>query len=106
MGVRAVRKDSLTELITALCNDYIRRKEAIRQSRFSHRVTVEYKYINFKILDAAREIAGDAAEVYIREIGNNIGYANTAMEEISETAYKLKKQEIKMNIARKLHLTD
>ena len=106
MGLRAVRVDTLSELICSLCKDYDRRREAIKQNRFSHRVTVEMKYINFKILEGAREIAADDAEKYIREIGYNIGYAKTGVEDISEAAYKQKKAEVKMNIAKKLHLSD
>ena len=106
MGIRAVRVDTLTELICAMCKDYDRRREAIKQKRFSHRVTVEMKYINFKILEGAREIVGEDAEKYIREIGYNIGYAKTDVEEISEISYKLKKADVKATIAKKLHLTD
>ncbi len=107
MGIRTVvRCDTLSELVSALCKDYTRRKEAIRQKRYSHRVSVEYKYINFKILEAAREIVGEDAELYIREIGNNVGYAKSDVNELSETAYKERKKEVKLNIAKRLHFTD
>ncbi len=106
MGVRAVRIDSVAELVTALCKDYDRRREAIKQRRYSNRVTVELKYLNYNILDAARESAGIDAEIYIREIGSSTGYAKTAIENISETTYKIKKAEVRINIAKRLHLID
>ncbi len=106
MGVRAVRQDTVSELVTALCRDYDRRLEGIKQNRFSHRVTVELKFINYKMLEAAREIVGCEAELYIREIGRGIGYAKSLSEEVSEAFYKQKKAEVKVNIAKKLYFID
>lgn len=106
MGVRAVRIDTVSELVSAFCRDYDRRKEAIRQERCSRRVLTELKFINYKILEAAREIAGDDAEIYIREIGNKKGFASSEAEWIGESTYKLMKAEVTQNIAKKLHLTD
>ncbi len=107
MGVRAVITDTLSELVVALCKDYGRRREAVKEKRFSHRVTVEYKYMNYKILDAAREIAGEDAEIYIKEIGESTGYAKSELCDItSERIYKTKKSDVAFNIARRLHFLD
>jgi len=97
---------SVDLVVEALCRDYDRRVAAIKQKRLSRRTEVELKYINFKMLEAAREIVGDLAEIYIIEIGKRRGYAKSKIECESETSYKNKKQEVKRNIAKKLHLCD
>ena len=106
MGARAVRIDTLSELVVALCKDYERRAFAIKQNRCSRRVSTEMRFINYKILEAARELVGDEAQIYIREIGSRTGYASSALETVSEVAYKRKKAEVTANIARKLYLSD
>ena len=106
MGNRFVKQDTLDGLVVSLCRDFDRRERALCKNDVSHRTKVELKYINYKISEAAREVAGEEYAVYIKEIGREIGYAKTEISEISEAAYKLKKAEIKANIARRLHLTD
>lgn len=102
-----MREETLDFLVTALCLDYERRQRAITEHSVSKRVDTEFRYYNFKIFDAAAEIAGERdAPVYIREIGNKIGYAKSDMYRLSEVTYKKYKKLIKENIARKLHLTD
>ncbi len=67
---------------------------------------MEYEYVNVRLEDAAREIVGSDFEIYINEIGESIGYASSRIDGISENAYKRKKREVKINIAKKLHLLD
>ncbi len=94
-------------VVVSLCADYERRRLAILERSVTHRTEMEYRYLNFKLLSAAEEIVGDKdAELMICEIGNRIGYAYSELCDISEVSYKLKKQEVKTNIAKRLHLID
>lgn len=103
----SVREDSLDMVVVAVCADYERRCAAINNGAVSHRTEMEYKYLNFKIYTAAAEIVGQLyAPEMIREIGARRGYAKSSLEHYSEKTYKVKKQQIKMNIAKKLHLID
>lgn len=97
----------LDSLITAICADYGRRKEALEQCLVGRRVRMEYAYMNSRVFEGAGEISGGAlAEIFIREIGEGIGYASSAVSVMSESTYKTYKKEIKRNIARKLKLID
>jgi len=99
--------DTVDMLVVALCADYERRKRAINQRTVSHRTEMEYRYLNFKVYRAAAEVVGEhAAPTMINEIGRKKGYAKTDMDEISEKTYKVKKKQIKLNIAKRLHLID
>ncbi|MBQ8720436.1 MAG: hypothetical protein IJY65_05325 [Clostridia bacterium] len=94
-------------LVVALCLDYERREEAMRVGSVSHRTDMEYRYLNFKIYDAAAEIVGERdACLFINEIGRKVGYAQSEIGAMSEAAYKIRKREVKVNIAKKLHLID
>lgn len=98
---------TLDEVIVALCLDYERRRAAIAEGSYGKRTLMEYRYINFRIFEAAAEIAGERlAERFIYEIGNKIGYAAGELTQMSELSYKRKKCEIKRAIAQKLHLVD
>ena len=98
---------SLDLLVTALCYDFPRREKAIREGLLSRRTLTEFRYLNFKILDAVGEVVEEPfIRIYINEIGENIGYANTKLDMLSEVAYKQRKKEVKENIAKKLHLED
>lgn len=99
-------RDSLDTLVTAFCHDYFARERVLRDKACSRRTGMEYEYINRRIHDAAAEVAGAECEIYIREIGERIGYAKSDVADISESQYKLIKKEVKLNIARKLHLID
>ena len=106
MSARRIVIDTLEELVVALCLDYSRRERHIEAHSVSHRTETEYKYLNFKIYDAAAEICGERyAPIYIEEIGRRIGYAKSRTH-LSEVTYKRYKNLIKMNIARVLHLID
>ena len=100
-------ESSLDALVHALCLDYSRRERAISERSVSHRTDTEFRYYNFKIFDAAAEVVGEAdALIYIKEIGERIGYAKSEMYLISETTYKKRKRFVMNNIAKKLHLSD
>ncbi|MBO5906737.1 MAG: hypothetical protein J6Q85_01100 [Clostridia bacterium] len=99
--------DTVDMMVVALCADYERRRAAISERSVTHRTEMEYRYLNFKLFSAAEEIVGKArAELMIREIGNRVGYAYSELYDISEVSYKKKKQDVKSNIAKRLHLID
>ena len=99
--------DTVDMLVVALCADYERRRCAIAERSVSHRTEMEYRYLNFKVYDAAAEVVGELyAPDMIEEIGAKRGYAKSTIEDYSEKSYKIKKQQIKINIAKKLHLID
>ena len=95
------------KIIVALCADYKRRADAVEDGSVSRRTEIEYKYLNYKILDAATEAVGERyAMLYISEIGHSVGYAKSADEYISESTYTTRKAAVKQSIARALHLVD
>lgn len=95
---------TLDALIVAMCADYLRREEAVKEGSISRRTEMEYKYLNYRIFDGASEVVGkEDALTYIYEIGRKIGYAKSKID-ISELTYKNNKLEVKINIAYKLHL--
>ena len=101
------KMNSLDCLVIALCRDYERRERAIREGIATRRTLVEFRYYNFKIVEATCEVVSEnEAMIYIKEIGENIGYANSRIPGISEVAYKKFKKLIRENIAKKLHLSD
>ncbi len=108
MRNRNVRKSSSVDiLVTALCCDFPRREKAIKEGGASRRTLVEFRYLNFKILEAVGEVVDNRyVMLYINEIGENIGYAKSRIDGLSETFYKMQKKKIKENIAKKLHLLD
>ena len=68
---------------------------------------MQYRYLNYKLYNAACEVAGeDDALLYLEEIGDGTGYANTELLDVSEATYKSIKREVKINIARALNLID
>ena len=93
-------------LVVAFCRSYYARSHAIKTGKYKKRTLMEYEYMNSRISDAAREIAGDDFETYINEIGLCKGYAKSEVEYVSEYEYKRTKKEVKVNIARKMHLID
>ncbi len=99
--------DSLDALVVSLCRDYERREAALRDGRCTGRTAIEYRYINHKICEGALEIVGERyGRTFIDEIGSKTGFASSATDSFSESSYKLTKLDIKVNIARKLHLID
>ena len=98
--------DAIDALVIAFCYGYRQRKLAIEEKRCKRRTLMEYEYINRRLEDAAREIVGDDFEIYIKEIGSKIGYAHSEIADVSETEYKMHKKEVKISIAKILHLLD
>lgn len=94
-------------IVAALCADFERRQICVRQNSVGTRTGMEYLYLNAQIWEAACEQVGCLlAADYIREIGEQIGYARSSVEGISEGTYKRHKHELVQRIARRLHLMD
>lgn len=106
MRARNLKEETLDNLIIALCRDYSRRKNLIEEGMLGKRSLVEFRYLNIKIYDAVAEIVGDGlTEIYIEELGKNVGYAKSeVMDLMSEATYKKYKLLAKENISKKLHL--
>jgi len=99
--------NTVDAVVEALCLDFPRRADAIAKKNVTHRTEMEYRYLNYKILTAVKEIVReDWAETMIEDIGARTGYAKTELSDTSEKDYKIKKRMVKDNIARALHLTD
>lgn len=95
----------LDAVVIALCADFSRRAEAIALGNLPYNVIMEYRFLNYRIMNAAVEIAGSRdAKLFIKDIGGNIGYADSELWILSERAYKRRKKEVKDNIARRLSL--
>lgn len=95
----------LDSLITALCADYSRREEVLSGKTAPYNVIMEYRFLNYRIMNAAMEIAGTRdARLFINDIGHNVGYADTDLWALSEMSYKQRKKEVKRNIAKRLSL--
>ena len=66
---------------------------------------MEYRYLNFKIFNAARQMLCERdALIMIEEIGGEVGYARSRLEYVSEKTYKEYKRRIKDLIAVALQL--
>ena len=103
----ALIPESVDRLASALCADYFRREQAIREGDAPLRVRMEYEYLNRRILTAARELCEREEDAigYIEEIGERRGYAKSRFT-VSEKTYKVKKREVKLNILRRLYLLE
>jgi hypothetical protein len=98
---------SLDDVVIALCKDYGRREDIVNRSGCTERTAIEYRYLNYRIREAAEEIAGERyAMPFIEDIGKSIGYARTEMSGFCEADYKSTKRAVKLGIARSLHLLD
>ena len=105
MHDEAVMPEGIEEIIKALCADYTRRALVIECRSAPFNVIMEYRFLNYRIMNAAVEIAGPRdARCFIKDIGEEIGYAATDLWLLSEMAYKQRKTDIKFNIARRLSL--
>ena len=95
---------TLDAVVVALCADYERRAVEIAEKRVPFNVTMEYRFLNYRMLNAAMEIAGEMdALSFINEIGKKRSCYDTATY-LSESVYKTRKREVKLNIARRLSL--
>ena len=110
MGTCYVNEEGFSKtldlLIIAFCRDFDTREQAIREKSRNRRTLMEYEYINRRLIEAAKEVVGNEYRIYINEIGDKTGYAYSKINYTCETDYKCKKREVKLNIARKLHLLD
>lgn len=97
--------DELESLIIALCADFLRRSAVILARNAPYNVIMEYRFLNYRIMNAAIEIAGtrDALN-FICDIGSNVGYSSTKLYALSEAEYKQRKSDVKVNIAKRLSL--
>ncbi|MBO5908696.1 MAG: hypothetical protein J6Q67_02810 [Clostridia bacterium] len=96
---------SLDRLIVCMCADYSRRQSVIENRTAPFTVIMEYRFLNYRMMNAALEIAGSRdALTFINDIGKNIGYAKTSLYALSESVYKERKEGVKVNIARRLSL--
>lgn len=103
--MKAVCKDTLSALVTALCADYKRRANIINDRSLERRLRMECRYINMRIFEAAAEVSGTAlASIFIDEIGRSVGYASSEAVILSESTYKDYKRRIRIGIAKRLHL--
>ena len=91
-------------LVNALCADYFRRSQVISERTAPYNVIMEYRFLNYRIMNAALEIVGarDALAI-ISDIGKRRGYAKSDSL-LSEKTYKSQKTAVKHNIARRLSL--
>ncbi len=97
--------DTVGVLVRALCLDYPRRREIIENHTAVGRVENELKYYNYKIYDAVAEIVEEKMVTgMISDIGERRGYGYSDISCISETTYKIRKQEAIYNIAKGLYL--
>lgn len=97
--------DTVGVLVRALCLDYPRRSEVIENHTARGRVENEMKYYNYKIYDAVAEIIDEKmVEDMISDIAQRRGFSNSKINSISETTYKIRKQEAVYNIAKGLYL--
>ena len=96
---------SLERLIVCMCADYPRRQSVIENRTAPFTVIMEYRFLNYRMMNAAMEVAGSRdALAFINDIGKNIGYAKTSLYALSESVYKERKEGVKQNIARRLSL--
>lgn len=95
----------LDKILIALCADYQRREEIIRRKSAPYNVIMEYRFLNYRIMNATIEIAGSRDAIsFIKDIGENVGYADSELWLLSETIYKERKREVKLNILKRLSL--
>ena len=105
MPEEIVIPEGIEEIVRALCADYTRRAMVMKQGSAPYNVIMEYRFLNYRILNATVEIAGTRdARGFIKDIGEEIGYSTTDLWLLSESEYKNRKIRIKHNIARRLSL--
>ena len=97
--------DGLDAIVISLCADFSRRAEVISNKTAPYNVIMEYRFLNYRMINAAVEMAGTRdALSFINDIGNNVGYSDSELWTLSERVYKLRKREVKYNIAKRLSL--
>lgn len=105
MPAKEVMPRELEGLVVALCADFSRRKRLIEKRDAGYSAIMECRFLNYRILDAARQVAGETeAEIYILDIGERTGYSKSRLNRLSEKNYKEKKAAVKLAIAKRLLL--
>ena len=105
MHDESVMPEGLEEVIKSLCADYTRRALVIECRSAPFNVIMEYRFLNYRMINAAIEVAGPRdARRFIKDIGESIGYSESELYLLSESVYKQRKAEVKNNIARRLSL--
>ena len=100
-----VMSPTLEEIIKAYCADFERRARVITEKNAPYNVIMEYRFLNYRIFCAASEAGGYRNALgFIRDIGSGTGYAKSQLSAMSESVYKIRKREVKLNIARRLSL--
>jgi len=100
-----VMSEGLERIVKSLCADFSRRALIVEYRNAPFNVIMEYRFLNYRIMNAAIEIAGPRdARGFIKDIGEDAGYASSAVGLLSENEYKKRKNQIKYNIARHLSL--
>jgi hypothetical protein len=101
----AVMPEGVEEIIKSLCADYTRRALVIECRNAPFNVIMEYRFLNYRMMNAAIEVAGPRdARCFIKDIGEATGYAESDLFLLSESVYKQRKNAVKNNIARRLSL--
>ena len=97
--------EGVDRIIKELCADYARRAGVMQSKSAPFNVIMEYRFLNYRIMNAAIEIAGSRDAVcFIKDIGDERGYATSDLWVLSESEYKTRKIKVKLNIARRLSL--
>ena len=100
-----VMPSELDSIIIAYCADYTRRDAVISKKNAPYNVIMEYRFLNYRIMNAAVEIAGTRDAIFmIKDIGENGGYAKSNLCVLSESVYKERKRVLKIHIAKRLSL--
>lgn len=105
--VKGILLPTLDAFVVAACADFERREELLKSENVSLRTRTELRYLNYIISTATAEIAEPCyVNLFIEEIGSRTGFAHSMIDGMGEEAYKIRKMEIKRNIAKKLHFCD
>ena len=95
----------LYRVVCALCLDYDRRAEALKEKEGDMHTLLTYRYLNETIDRSIAEVCEEAiCEEMRRDIGNYIGVSRTKLYYISNKTYKTRKRMSIEAIARNLHL--
>ena len=93
------------QIVCALCCDYDRRAEALKEKEGNMHTLLTYRYLNETIDRSIAEVCEEAiCEEMRRDIGNGAGVLQTNLTFISEGTYKKRKRKSVEAIARNLHL--
>lgn len=93
------------QIVCALCCDYDRRAEALKEKEGNMHTLLTYRYLNETIDRSIAEVCEETIREEMRnDIGNHIGIKRTKIYFISDGTYKVRKRKSIEAIARNLHL--